>query len=34
MGYLEIIWIAEPGGPLDAGKRGGASDLDRSADKK
>lgn len=23
MGYLEIIWIAEPGGSFDAGKRGG-----------
>jgi hypothetical protein len=24
MGYLEIIWIAEPGGSLDAGKPGSA----------
>jgi hypothetical protein len=24
MGYLEIIWIAQPGGSLDAGKPGGA----------
>ena len=25
MGYhLEIIWVAEPGGSLDAGRRGGS----------